>query len=136
MLKIKGLIRETEARAAAFAARYPPRGGRSSGGALTLHFGSDYDQWVNDQLFLAVQIESVKAVEHAEEILGVDGIDGCWIGPADLARSMGVPPTSARRATISPLSSATPLAKTLPSRTCGSNGGEVHSSNGSAGCTS
>jgi|SRR5438132_559569 len=79
-----------EARAAAFAARYPPRGGRSSGGALTLHFGSDYDQWVNDQLFLAVQIESVQAVEHAEEILGVDGIDGCWIGPADLARSMGV----------------------------------------------
>ena len=78
-----------EARAAAFAARYPPRGGRSSGGGLTAHFGGDYAQWFNDELFLAVQIESVQAVENAEEILGVDGIDGCWIGPADLAKSMG-----------------------------------------------
>ncbi len=79
-----------EARAAAFAMRYPPRGGRSSGGLHTLHFGPGYDKGINDQLFLAVQIETVRAVEHAEEILAVEGIDGCWIGPSDLAKSMGV----------------------------------------------
>jgi 4-hydroxy-2-oxoheptanedioate aldolase len=37
-----------------------------------------------------VQIEAARAVRDAEEILGVPGVDGCWIGPNDLARSMGV----------------------------------------------
>jgi 4-hydroxy-2-oxoheptanedioate aldolase len=78
-----------EARAAAFAVRYPPHGGRSSGGNPP-HYGMHYDSWINDEVFLAVQIETVQAVERAEEILGVDGVDGCWIGPADLAKSMGV----------------------------------------------
>ncbi len=78
-----------EARAAAFATRYPPRGGRSSGGNPA-YFGSDYGKWINDEVFLAVQIETVQAVEHAVDILAVDGVDGCWIGPSDLAKSMGV----------------------------------------------
>lgn len=78
-----------EARAAAFATRFPPRGGRSSGGGPA-YFGPDYENWINDEMFLAVQIETVQAVEHAVDILGVDGVDGCWIGPSDLAKSMGV----------------------------------------------
>jgi 4-hydroxy-2-oxoheptanedioate aldolase len=78
-----------EAQAAAFAVRYPPRGGRSSGGAPP-HYGARYDTWANDEVFLAVQIETVQAVESAEAILGVDGVDGCWIGPSDLAKSMGI----------------------------------------------
>ncbi len=78
-----------EARAAAFATRYPPRGGRSSGGNPA-YFGADYAKWINDEVFLAVQIETVQAVEHAVDILSADGIDGCWIGPSDLAKSMGV----------------------------------------------
>ena len=61
-----------EARAAAFAMRYPPRGGRSFA------------------LSLAVQIETAQAAEHADEIMAVEGVDGCWIGPMDLARSLGV----------------------------------------------
>ncbi len=85
-----------EARAAAAAMRFPPRGGRSTGGIHSIHYGPDYDQWINDQLFLAVQIETVQAVEHAEEILAVDGIDGCWIGPADLAKSMGADRSTAK----------------------------------------
>ncbi len=79
-----------EARAAAYAARFPPEGGRSQGGILSIHYGADYTRWCNDEMFLAVQIETVQAVEHAEEILGVEGVDGCWIGPNDLARSMGI----------------------------------------------
>ena len=55
-----------------------------------LFHGSDYMDKINDEVFLAVQIESIQAVERAEEILAVKGVDGCWIGPADLAASMGI----------------------------------------------
>lgn len=79
-----------EARAAAFAVRYPPRGGRSFALSLAVHYGTDYDTWADDAIFLAVQIETAQAAEHAEEIMAVEGVDGCWIGPMDLARSMGV----------------------------------------------
>ena len=79
-----------EAQAAAFAARYPPRGGRSGGPFGTSFHGPDYMNWINDELFLAIQIETEQAVERAEEIMAVEGIDGCWIGPNDLALSMGV----------------------------------------------
>jgi 4-hydroxy-2-oxoheptanedioate aldolase len=79
-----------EAQAAAKAVRYPPEGGRSWGPTLAAYHGADYGQWANDEIFLAVQIESVQAVEQAEEILAVEGVDGCWIGPTDLAKSMGI----------------------------------------------
>jgi 4-hydroxy-2-oxoheptanedioate aldolase len=79
-----------EARAAAFAMRYPPYGGRSFAGSLAVHYGADYDTWADREVFLAVQIETAQAAEHVEEILAVAGVDGCWIGPMDLARSMGV----------------------------------------------
>jgi len=78
-----------DARTAAFAARYPPRGGRSWGPFGAEFYGPEYAQQVDEQLFLAVQIETAEAVQHAAEILGVPGVDGCWIGPNDLARSMG-----------------------------------------------
>jgi len=79
-----------QAEAAAFAARFPPQGGRSWGGFGTgLHQVTDYRTWIDEELFLAVQIETREAVERAEDILSVDGIDGCWIGPADLALSLG-----------------------------------------------
>jgi len=79
-----------DARVAAQAVRYPPRGGRSMGAFLAGYHGPNYEQWADDQIFLAVQIESAQAVANAEEILAVEGVDGCWIGPKDLARSMGV----------------------------------------------
>jgi len=79
-----------EARAAAFAMRYPPYGGRSFAGSLAVHFGPDYDTWADREVFLAVQIETAQAAEHADEIMAVEGVDGCWIGPMDLARSLGV----------------------------------------------
>ena len=79
-----------EAQAAANAVRYPPRGGRSWGPSLAGTLGADYGQWADHEIFLAVQIESAQAVECAEEIMAVDGVEGCWIGPQDLARSMGL----------------------------------------------
>ncbi len=76
--------------AAAQAVRYPPRGSRSYGVALTQYHGADYATWINDEVLLMVQLESAQAVERAEEILAVEGVDGCWVGPMDLARTMGV----------------------------------------------
>ena len=79
-----------EAREAARATRYPPRGGRSIGPFGTGFLGDDYVQEINDEVYLAVQIESKQAAERAGEIMNVDGVDGCWLGPGDLGLSMGV----------------------------------------------
>ena len=87
-----------QACAAANAVRYPPRGNRSYGPFLAGYHGADYDTWIDDEVFLAVQIESARAVECVDEIMAVDGVDGCWIGPVDLARTMGVDPRTAEGA--------------------------------------
>jgi len=79
-----------DARKAARAARYPPDGGRSFGPFGVSHLGDDYGERANEEIYLAVQIETWEAVENAEAILSVEGIDGCWVGPADLGLSMGV----------------------------------------------
>ena len=79
-----------EAEAAAYAVRYPPKGGRSTGPFGTGFLGPDYMDWANDEVFLAIQIETVQAARDAEKIMAVEGIDGCWIGPGDLRLSMGV----------------------------------------------
>ena len=84
-----------QARAVAMACRYPPVGERSFGWGRAVNYGEDYSDWINDQLFVAVQIESVQAVENAEAIMAVEGIDGCMTGPADLALSMGFHPRDA-----------------------------------------
>jgi 4-hydroxy-2-oxoheptanedioate aldolase len=82
---------KAEAEAAARAVRYPPVGARSAAGSfITSLYGDDYAAEVDSEVFLAVQIESHQAVENAEEILAVEGVDGCWVGPADLALSMGL----------------------------------------------
>lgn len=81
-----------EARAAADACRFPPVGTRSWGWGRARTYGDDYPDWINDQIFVAVQIESIQAVENAEAILATPGVDGCWTGPADLSLSMGFMP--------------------------------------------
>ena len=81
-----------DAKAAADACRLPPVGTRSWGWGRARLYGDDYPDTVNDQIFVAVQIESVQAVENVEAIMATPGVDGCWTGPADLALSMGVDP--------------------------------------------
>ena len=81
-----------EAMAAVYAARYQPQGSRSIGAYCTAMYDRDYVQWANDEVFLAVQIESQSGLDNVEEIMSVDGVDGCWIGPADLGASMGLDP--------------------------------------------
>jgi 4-hydroxy-2-oxoheptanedioate aldolase len=84
-----------QAQSAAAACRFPPAGARSWGWGRAGRFGDDYGDWANEQIFVAVQIESATAVRNAEAILATPGIDACWIGPSDLAVSMGLHPRDA-----------------------------------------
>lgn len=72
---------------------YPPQGDRGVGYALTRasRFSqiADYGLTANDQTCLLVQVENVKGIDNLDDILAVDGIDGVFIGPADLAADMG-----------------------------------------------
>jgi 4-hydroxy-2-oxoheptanedioate aldolase len=77
------------------ACRLPPVGKRSWGWGGAVRYGDDYPDWINEQIFVAVQIESITAVENAEAIMAVEGVDGCWAGPADMALSMGIDPRNA-----------------------------------------
>jgi 4-hydroxy-2-oxoheptanedioate aldolase len=83
------------AKAAADACRFPPVGTRSMGWGRAGSYGDDYFEWIDDQLFVAVQLESIRAIENAEAIMATPGVDGCWAGPADLALSMGIDPRNA-----------------------------------------
>jgi 4-hydroxy-2-oxoheptanedioate aldolase len=74
------------------ACRYPPMGARSMGfGRADQYAGKDYKAHANEEIALVVQIEHIDAVNNIDEILTVPGVDAFFIGPADLAASMGVP---------------------------------------------
>jgi 4-hydroxy-2-oxoheptanedioate aldolase len=74
-------------------ARFPPLGERSRGGVrANLAFRTDpntYSERANDTVVVLVQTETREAVDNAESILAVDGIDGLFVGPNDLAAAYG-----------------------------------------------
>ena len=86
---------ETAEQAAVMAAamRYPPQGIRGVGAAVARASRwaarRDYLDQANDEVCLLVQAESATALANLEAICAVDGVDGVFIGPADLAASMG-----------------------------------------------
>jgi 4-hydroxy-2-oxoheptanedioate aldolase len=80
-----------EAQAVAQAAKYPPLGCRSLGGDAAWHYGEDYPEHANTSTLLLVQVEHIDAVNCVEEMMALPGVDGCFIGPTDLALSMGLP---------------------------------------------
>lgn len=83
-----------EAALAVAGMRYPPRGIRGVGGTSRASgFGQvkDYMQVCEEQLCLLVQIESPLGLKNLEAIANVDGVDGVFIGPADLSANMGYP---------------------------------------------
>lgn len=83
-----------DAENAVAAAYYPPKGTRGVGLARAQAYGAgfaDYKAWLdNEGCTVIVQIEHINAVENAEEILSVHGVDGYIIGPYDLSASMGL----------------------------------------------
>jgi 4-hydroxy-2-oxoheptanedioate aldolase len=73
--------------------KYATKGQRSFGGSrVAPYIDGDYRTWTEDNLAIIVMIETAEAVENAEAILAVEGVVGCFIGPNDLALSMGLSP--------------------------------------------
>jgi 2-dehydro-3-deoxyglucarate aldolase len=82
-----------EARSAVAATRYPPQGIRGVGTVhRSIKFGyvPDYFARVNDEITVAVQIESRKGVANVEAIAAVEGVDALFVGPSDLSADYGV----------------------------------------------
>lgn len=72
---------------------YPPRGARSFGPIRgTIYGGPDYFSKANEELLTLPMLESAEGLANAREILEVDGIHGCFVGPADLNISLGHSP--------------------------------------------
>lgn len=83
-----------EARAVAEAAQYPPLGRRGVGSALARSARwnrvDGYLQHAAEHVSVLVQIETLEGVGNAREIAATPGIDGVFLGPSDLAASMGL----------------------------------------------
>jgi len=82
-----------QARQLVRATRYPPAGmlgaGSAVGRASRWTARADYLEVADAEICLLVQAESATALQNLEAICAVDGVDGVFIGPADLAASMG-----------------------------------------------
>jgi 4-hydroxy-2-oxoheptanedioate aldolase len=89
-----------EAEAIVAATKYPPLGNRSVGGGMhAMNFGATADEYyrrANDEILVVIQTEHIKAVDIADEIYRVPGLDAVFVGPNDLSFSMkaadGTPP--------------------------------------------
>lgn len=82
-----------EALAVAASVRYAPKGARSWGPVRGMIYGgADYYTGAEKELLTLVMLESAEALANARDILAVDGIDGCFVGPADLNISLGHSP--------------------------------------------
>jgi 4-hydroxy-2-oxoheptanedioate aldolase len=93
---------EEAARAVAYT-RYPPVGVRGVAGTTrATRFGrvKDYAKRAHEEICVLVQVETQTAVDRIEAIAKVDGVDGIFIGPADLHASLGYPGETANPAVL------------------------------------
>jgi 4-hydroxy-2-oxoheptanedioate aldolase len=85
---------DEEAKKAVSYTRYPPAGVRGVAGTTrATRFGrvKDYAKRAHQEICVLVQVETQAALDSIEAICGIEGIDGVFIGPADLHASMGYP---------------------------------------------
>jgi len=82
-----------EAESAVAACKYPPEGIRGMAGSpRAAGYGQqpmDYLKRANDEILVITQVETQLAVDNLDKILNIDSLDGIFIGPMDLAASMG-----------------------------------------------
>ncbi len=83
-----------EAEAVVEAVKYPPQGRRGLGPVRAADYGltiplKEYALNANQEILVAIQVETVAAVSNLDELLAVEDIDVFFIGPADLSASMG-----------------------------------------------
>ncbi|HEY9529811.1 MAG TPA: HpcH/HpaI aldolase/citrate lyase family protein [Burkholderiales bacterium] len=84
----------TEAEHAVSYTRYPPAGVRGVAGTTrATRFGriKDYAKRAHEEICLLLQVETQAALDNIETICAVEGVDGVFIGPADLHASLGYP---------------------------------------------
>lgn len=83
-----------EARSMVSSCRYPPMGTRSNGPIRHATYGvaSNYQSIANDEILVLPMIETKTALENLDAILDTPGLDGIYIGPSDLAFSLGKTP--------------------------------------------
>ena len=85
---------DEEARNAVAYTRYPPEGMRGVAGTTrATRFGrvKDYAKRAHEEICVLVQVETQLGLDNLEAICAVEGVDGVFIGPADLHASMGYP---------------------------------------------
>jgi len=83
-----------EARSAVSFTRYPPAGARGVAGTTRAsRFGrvQDYARRAHEELCVLVQVETQSALDNLEAICATEGVDGVFVGPADLHASLGRP---------------------------------------------
>ncbi|PSP34242.1 2-dehydro-3-deoxyglucarate aldolase [Halobacteriales archaeon QH_10_67_22] len=92
---VPGIETASEAKRVVRTAQFPPAGERGVAGTVRANaYGEDFGEYVtdaNDETLVVIQLESRAAVERADEILGVDGIDVVFIGENDLSAAFGYP---------------------------------------------
>lgn len=82
-----------EAEAVVRSARYVPEGARSWGPIMASQRHPDNRAWAHETICAIPMIETREAVSNLDEILSVPGIDAIYVGPADLALSLGLEPS-------------------------------------------
>ena len=83
-----------DAARAVSACRYPPRGMRSYGPVRAAGVvGSGDPEDLGGEVLCLVMVETREGLEKVEQIAATPGLDGIYIGPSDLALSLGLPPT-------------------------------------------
>lgn len=83
-----------QAQALVAALRYPPEGSRSFGPRIpALRFGPDYFNTANGGIVALAMIETGAGIAALDEIVAVEGLSGLFVGPSDLAVSLGHPPS-------------------------------------------
>lgn len=92
---VPGVDSAADAERAVRAARFPPDGDRGVAGTVRANeYGAAFDEYVataNDDTLVAVQLETPPAIDRADEILAVDGIDVAFVGENDLSAAYGHP---------------------------------------------
>ena len=73
---------------------YPPYGYRSHGPIRgSVYGGSDYTKYANDEILKFAMIETKEALDNLDEIMSTKGLNGIYIGPADLSLAIGESPS-------------------------------------------
>ena len=76
------------------ACMYPPKGYRSFGPIRGLLYGgADYGKHANEEILKLAMIETKEALSNLDEIMSTEGLDGIYIGPADLSLAVGAEPS-------------------------------------------